>query len=164
MQGDRSGCAREGAGTRGSILPWVAATALGVLAGLGGFTIGYGDGAAYLSNDPEACGNCHVMQGHLASWRASGHRHVAVCNDCHLPPGLPGKWLTKADNGFFHSLAFTTGDFPDVIRIKPRNSARTQQACLSCHADLVHGLLPAEPGGDVLRCVHCHAGVGHAQR
>ena len=63
-----------------------------------------------------------------------------------------------------HTLAFTTGDFPDPIRIKPRNARRTQAACLHCHAELVHALLPVEQGGDSLDCVHCHAAAGHAQR
>lgn len=148
----------------GPALPLAVAAALGVLAGLGGFTMVYGDGVAYLSNDPLACTNCHVMQGHFDSWLASPHHHVAVCNDCHLPPGFVGKWLTKADNGLLHSWAFTTGDFPDPLRIKPRNARRTQAACMHCHGELVHALAPPQPGGEALACVHCHAAAGHAQR
>jgi hypothetical protein len=30
-----------------------------------------------------------------------GHRAAAVCNDCHTPPGLLGKYTTKALNGFW---------------------------------------------------------------
>lgn len=137
---------------------------LGVLGGLGAFTFGYGDGAAYLSNDPAACANCHVMQGHYDAWLASSHKNVATCNDCHLPHHFPGKWITKGDNGFFHSLAFTTGGFHEPIQIKPRNRRVTQGACLYCHNDLVNHMLPAEPGGDMLLCIHCHQDVGHAQR
>jgi cytochrome c nitrite reductase small subunit len=53
-----------------------------------------------------------------------------------LPPAprFRGKWITKADNGFFHSLAFTTDDFHEPIQIKPRNRRVTQGACLHCHA------------------------------
>lgn len=43
----------------------VLAILLGILIGIGSFTFGYGEGASYLSNDPNACANCHVMQGHL---------------------------------------------------------------------------------------------------
>lgn len=142
----------------------VVAAALGVLGGLGAFTFGYGDGVAYLSNDPAACANCHVMQSHLDSWHRSSHARVAVCNDCHLPHTFAGKWMTKADNGFFHSLAFTTGTFEEPIRIKPRNRRVTQGACLDCHGDFVDHLRPIEPGGDMVWCVHCHADVGHAGR
>lgn len=145
-------------------LPLAAALALGVLAGLGAFTFGYGEGTAYLMNDPAACANCHVMQDHYDAWQASSHHDVATCNDCHLPHDFVGKWVVKADNGFFHSLAFTTGNFHEPIQIKPRNARVAQNACLHCHKDFVHSLLPAERGGDMLSCVHCHSDVGHAQR
>lgn len=143
-------------------MPWAAAIALGILVGLGGFAFVYGDGVAYLRDDPSGCANCHVMQDHYDSWQSSSHRHVAVCNDCHLPPGFVGKWLTKADNGLLHSVAFTTGVFPDPIRIKPRNARRTQQACLSCHRELVHALVDGDR--ESASCVHCHRSVGHALR
>ena len=154
---------RSARGGRALLVPAVTVS-LGVLCGLGAFTFGYGEGTAYLQNDPAACANCHVMQEHYDGWLKSSHHQVATCNDCHLPPDFLGKWITKADNGFFHSLAFTTGDFPDPLRIKPRNRRVTQQACLKCHADYVNALLPPHDGGDALLCVHCHRAVGHGQR
>jgi cytochrome c nitrite reductase small subunit len=87
---------------------------------------------------------------------------VATCNDCHLPHDFVGKWVTKGDNGFFHSLAFTTGVFHEPIQIKPRNRRVTQGACLYCHGDYVDHMRPAEEGGDMLSCIHCHSDVGHA--
>ncbi len=155
---------RRGLLAQFGFLPVAAAVLLGMLAGLGTFTFGYGQGASYLSNDPAACANCHVMQGHYDSWQNSTHKHVATCNDCHLSHHPVGKWVVKADNGFFHSLAFTTGRFPEPIRIKPRNKQVAQNACLYCHSDFVHNMLPEKPGGDMLSCVHCHSGVGHAHR
>jgi cytochrome c nitrite reductase small subunit len=137
---------------------------LGVLGGVGAFTFGYGQGASYLSNDPTACVNCHVMQDHYDTWQNSSHRHVAVCNDCHLPHDPIGKWVTKADNGFFHSLAFTLENFHEPIEIKPRNSRVAQNACLHCHAEFVHQQIPAKSDGEMLSCVHCHSDVGHALR
>ncbi len=153
---------KTGKGVR--TLATASACALGVLGGLGAFTFGYGDGAAYLKNDPASCANCHVMQGHYDSWLKSSHKHVATCNDCHLPHDFAGKWITKADNGFFHSLAFTTGGFHEPIRIKERNRRVTQSACLHCHGDYVNGMLPHQHGGDMLLCVHCHDTVGHSQK
>jgi cytochrome c nitrite reductase small subunit len=137
---------------------------VGVLLGMGSFTFGYGKGWSYLSNNPAACANCHVMQGHYDSWQNSSHRHVAVCNDCHLPHNVAGKWITKTDNGFFHSLAFTLENFHEPIQIKPRNRRVTQHACMDCHADVVHQMLPEGESGGMLSCVHCHSDVGHAHR
>jgi cytochrome c nitrite reductase small subunit len=142
----------------------VLAVMLGVLCGMGLFTFGYGKGASYLSNNPTACANCHVMQGHYDSWMKSSHRHVAVCNDCHLPHNKIGKLVTEADNGFFHSLAFTLENFHEPIQIKPRNRRVTQGACMDCHAAIVHQMLPTGDGGETLACVHCHSDVGHAHR
>ena len=140
------------------------AAMMGVFGGVGAFTFGYADGASYLVDSPEACANCHVMQGHFDSWAKSSHKDVATCNDCHLKHDFIGKWLTKADNGTFHALAFTTGDYPKPIRIKARNRAVTQEACLYCHQDHVNNMLPVEAGGDMLTCAKCHGDVGHAQR
>jgi cytochrome c nitrite reductase small subunit len=142
----------------------LAVAALGVLCGLGLFTFAYGDGTAYLQDDPAGCANCHVMQEHYDAWQKSSHASFATCNDCHLRHDFVGKWVTKADNGFFHSLAFTTGSFPDPIQIKPRNRRVTQDACLGCHAQHVYAVLPAVESEDALLCVHCHADVGHALR
>lgn len=160
----RSSVWRRGLLAQIGFLPLAITVFLGMLAGLGAFTFGYGKGASYLSNDPAACANCHIMQDHYDSWQNSSHRHVATCNDCHLSPHPIGKWITKADNGFFHSLAFTTGDFPEPIRIKPRNRKVTQNACLKCHGDFVHFMKPVEPDGEMLLCVQCHSSVGHAHR
>jgi len=135
---------------------------LGALVGIGVFTFGYGEGWSYLSHDPAACANCHVMQGHYDSWQNSGHRHVAVCNDCHLPHDPIGKWVTKGENGFFHSLAFTLENFHEPIRIKARNARVTQKACVHCHESFVHAV--SVPGDESVGCVHCHSEAGHALR
>jgi cytochrome c nitrite reductase small subunit len=104
------------------------------------------------------------MQDHFDAWQKSSHRHVAVCNDCHLPHHPIGKWVVKGDNGFFHSLAFTLENFHDPIQIKPRNRRVTQGTCIHCHADFVHELAIGGPDGELPSCVHCHADVGHALR
>ncbi|MCC5829405.1 MAG: cytochrome c nitrite reductase small subunit [Phycisphaeraceae bacterium] len=155
---------RKGLLAQIGFLPLALTLLLGMFGGVGLFTFGYGEGASYLTDNPASCANCHVMQDHYDSWINSSHRHVAVCNDCHLPHDFLGKWITKADNGFFHSLAFTTGQFHEPIQIKPRNRRVTQNACLSCHGDLVDHMKPAVRGGDMLSCVHCHSDVGHRHR
>jgi cytochrome c nitrite reductase small subunit len=86
---------------------------------------------------------------------------VAACNDCHAPHDLIGKYLVKAENGFRHSLAFTTGRFHEPIRITPRDLAVTEQTCRNCHADIVRQIDAAHAPGRELSCVRCHRNVGH---
>lgn len=136
---------------------------VGSFVGLGVFTFGYGDGAAYLSNNPAACTNCHIMQSNFDSWQHSSHHTVAGCNDCHTPHHPIYKWLTKADNGFFHSLAFTFGNFHEPIEIKPRNHRVAIGTCLFCHEKTVHQMSLGNDLNEV-NCVRCHADVGHALR
>jgi cytochrome c nitrite reductase small subunit len=141
--------------------PFVAAGAA-ALVGFGAATLRYAEGASYLSTDPAACANCHIMQAQYESWQKASHHGVATCVDCHLPHDFVGKYLAKARNGWNHSKAFTLQDFPEPIRITPGNAAILQQSCLACHGDLVHGLAPGsrDPAQELV-CVHCHATVGH---
>jgi cytochrome c nitrite reductase small subunit len=57
----------------------VAAALMGIAIGIAGFTFGYARGASYLSNDPQACANCHVMQQQFDGWLRASHRTAATC-------------------------------------------------------------------------------------
>jgi cytochrome c nitrite reductase small subunit len=138
------------------------ATVVGLAAGVGLYTFGYARGASYMTDDPRACANCHVMEEQLAGWTKSSHRSVAVCNDCHTPPGVVPKYATKAINGFNHSFAFTSGRFPEPIQITPRNRRVTEAACRKCHAPIVDAIdAHAEGPREELACLGCHRNVGH---
>lgn len=139
----------------------VVGTAVGLAAGVGGYTFVYARGASYLTNDPAACANCHVMREQYDGWLKGSHRAVAVCNDCHTPPGLLAKYATKASNGFWHSFAFTTGRFPDPVQIKPHNREIAERACRACHQAIVDAIDPAHASAAELSCLHCHGTVGH---
>jgi cytochrome c nitrite reductase small subunit len=141
----------------------IAAILSGVLIAVGGYTFVYARGYSYLTNDPQACANCHVMDNHFRAWVKSSHHQVAVCNDCHTPPGLVPKYATKALNGFNHSLAFTTGRFPEPLRITPRNAEVTEKACRKCHEDIVSAIEGPAPETNRLSCIRCHATVGHLE-
>jgi cytochrome c nitrite reductase small subunit len=142
--------------------PWLAAP-IGVALGLGLFTLGHAEGLAYLSDDPRACANCHIMSEQYDGWRKAPHRAVATCNDCHVPHDFFGKYLSKALNGFHHSKAFTLQNFHEPIQITQRNADALQAGCLHCHGDFVHEITEARrtDAGDEVRCVHCHRNVGH---
>jgi cytochrome c nitrite reductase small subunit len=135
--------------------------AAGLLFGIGGYTFVYARGGSYLTDNPAACANCHVMQEQYDGWQRSSHRSVAVCNDCHTPHTLVGKYTTKALNGFWHSFYFTTGGFPDPIRVTPRNAAVTEQTCRDCHEPVVRAIDHQPREGRALSCVQCHRNVGH---
>ena len=169
----------------------LAATALGLAVGLGGFTFGYAKGASSRSTDPAVCANCHVMGEHFTAWQRSSHRQAAGCADCHMPHDVIGKYVAKATNGFWHSLAFTSGNFPDPLQIKPHNRAITERTCRHCHGDIVAAIDPGDPAtaieigsavpglprsdrpqihdgtldaGDRESCIRCHTYVGHLVR
>jgi cytochrome c nitrite reductase small subunit len=151
---------RLGLGTIGIAL----ALALGAFIGAGAFTFHYGEGWSYFSTDPSVCINCHVMRPQYDSWHKASHRNVAGCVDCHLPHDFPHNIISKADNGWNHSWAFTFQNFHEPIQIKPRNARILQDNCIRCHSGMVHELMVYhEPIGrdDRLWCVHCHLDVGH---
>jgi cytochrome c nitrite reductase small subunit len=139
----------------------VVGIAFGIIIGIGGYTFIYAKGYSYMTNNPGACANCHVMQEYYDAWIKSSHHTVAVCNDCHTPPGLVGKYATKASNGFWHSFYFTTGNFPEPIRITARNRQVTEQACRKCHQEIVESIEGPHLQAAGFSCVRCHNTVGH---
>jgi len=138
---------------------------LGVLGALGGFTFYYANGASYLSNDPRACVNCHIMREQYDGWQKASHHAVATCNDCHVPHDLLGKYLTKMQNGYEHSRAFTFQDFHEPIQIKQHSKQILLNNCLHCHGEFVSQIATHESfQKNEIDCVVCHAGVGHGPR
>lgn len=141
------------------------AVAAGLVAGTGLYTADYAEATAYLSNDPAACVNCHVMREQYDAWQKGAH-HNQTCNDCHVPQDLLGKYWTKAEHGYRHSKGFTFQDFHEPIRITLGSLEVVQRNCVRCHEGLVGGIGAAAAHGEDARetgsgCVHCHAGVGH---
>lgn len=145
-----------------SLWIWVALAGLfGGAAGLGGFTFTYAQGFSYLSNDPQACVNCHIMREQFDGWSRGTHHAVAVCNDCHTPhTSIVAKYAVKGLNGLRHSYAFTTGNHPEPIRITALNREVTKHACLYCHGDLTVAMNHVD-SKDPTDCLTCHEGIGH---
>jgi cytochrome c nitrite reductase small subunit len=159
---------REGNSESGRPDSWAQGTLLammvGVLLGIGGYTFLYAEGLSYLSSDPKACVNCHIMRPQYDSWQKASHHAVADCVDCHLPHSFFRKYLAKGENGWHHSKGFTLQDFHEPIMIKPPNARILQENCVACHEDLVHELVSGINGSvDEVHCVHCHSDVGHGE-
>lgn len=146
-----------------SILITVVFALAGVFVGLGAYTFYYAKGASYLSDDPNACANCHIMRDQLASWQKSSHHKAATCNSCHTPHDVIGKYATKLENGYHHSRAFTFQDWHEPIRMRDVSAQIVLTNCTDCHKQFV-SQLPAhvsEPDASV-NCITCHRDAGHA--
>ena len=110
----------------------------------------------------EACANCHVMREQFEGWQRSSHRGVAVCNDCHAPHDLIGKY---ADQGA--STASGTRSTSRPARFtSPSGSRRATPGSPRAPA------APATPTSSTpstrsrararrSSCVSCHRNVGH---
>lgn len=156
----------QGGRSRGRVPRWayvVLAALFGGVVGLGIFTFYYASGASYLSNDPTACVNCHIMREQFDGWNRGPHHAVATCNDCHAPhDNVLHKYTVKGINGVRHSYAFTTGDFSEPIRITSLNEDVAREACLTCHGALTNDMSQAGTA-EPTDCLRCHEGVGHGK-
>lgn len=131
--------------------------------GLAMFTFIRAEGHSYLSENPDACMNCHVMRDQYEAWHHSSHARVATCNDCHSPhDNMVNKLIAKGINGFNHSFAFTFNTYEEVITITQFNKDIVNGSCLYCHQNLVSEIAPDHDSAP--NCISCHAGIGHSVR
>lgn len=152
----------------------VPATIITFIAALGvlGYLLNTSQAFSYLSSDPVACINCHVMNSQYATWQHSSHRQAATCVDCHLPTdNVVDKYVAKARDGWNHSVAFTLNTYEQNIQVSAHGSARIQENCRSCHARLVENIVNNEQqyhdfnkiSMNERKCWDCHRGVPHGR-
>lgn len=140
------------------------AVCVGALGGASAYTFRYAEGLSYMSNDPAACVNCHIMREQFDGWQKGSHHAAATCNDCHVPQDFFGKYLAKAQHGWRHSKAFTLQNFHEPIRITDGDLQIVHSNCVRCHGLLTSEIAQhARPAGlsEPTDCTHCHHGVGH---
>lgn len=129
---------------------------------------------SYLSKDPKACINCHVMNTSYATWQHSSHAQRATCVECHLPTdGVVNKYMAKARDGFNHTVAFTLNTYDHAMRISDDGAKRVQANCISCHnsvtstiganADKYHNFDDASGVENGRKCWSCHRDVPHGR-
>jgi len=145
---------------------WVGVTLaalIGIIVGVGIFTMYYAGFTSYFGNDPATCNQCHAMNEQYNAWQKGSHADVAGCNDCHAPhDNLVLKNANKAENGFMHSLKFTLQNYPENIQIREHNRRVTEAACVYCHGNFVEQIKnDSNHRGETLSCIRCHDGVGH---
>ena len=91
----------------------------------------------YLTDEPSACVNCHIMSPYYATWMHSSHGRDATCNDCHVPhENFVRKWTFKGMDGMKHVAAFLTSSEPQVIQAHPASLQVIMNNCIRCHQQL----------------------------
>jgi cytochrome c nitrite reductase small subunit len=122
------------------------------------------EAASYLSDDPKACINCHIMAPEYATWQHSSHARVTNCNDCHVPhTSLAAKYYFKAKDGMRHSTLFTLRLEPQVIQTTEASRQVIEGNCRRCHSDLIEGVTDAVHSGSDRACMDCHREVPHGR-
>lgn len=144
--------------------------ACGVLMGLGVLIFRISNAVSYLSNDPSACINCHVMFPEFATWQRGSHGRVATCNDCHVPHDNPVRtYAFKAKDGSRHAFMFTFRMEPQVIIMHEAGRGVVQENCIRCHEQLVGGVAAVDVNasntvhGAGMLCWQCHRDVPHGR-
>lgn len=158
MSGAKTQSRRKGLGGA------IAGIFAGTFVGVGVYTFDFAEGTSYLSDDPKACANCHVMREQYNGWQSASHHAVATCNDCHVPHDFLGKYLAKMDHGYRHSKAFTLQNFHEPIRITPADLEIVEANCRRCHENLVEQIDNVGHAPGSTNCVHCHDAGGHGPR
>lgn len=143
---------------------------LGIITGLGFYILKISNAPSYLSDKPETCINCHVMNPQYATWNHSSHREVANCNDCHVPhDNVFNKYFFKAKDGMRHATIFTMRAEPQVIFIKEAGKKVVQQNCIRCHNRfltdnlVINNLSPLMAHRTDRHCLDCHRETPHGR-
>jgi cytochrome c nitrite reductase small subunit len=147
-----------------------AIVAVAAFIGLGLYVFKVSNAASYLSDDPQACVNCHLMTPQYITWTHSSHREVAHCNDCHVPHNnVISKYYFKAKDGLYHASIFTLRAEPQVIKAKSASVEVIHNNCIRCHQDQVtdaklSGIVKDHHAKRTDRlCWDCHREVPHGR-
>lgn len=133
----------------------------GLLAGVFIYLVYISRAYSYMSDDPSACMNCHIMAPQYATWNHSSHREWTNCNDCHVPHNnVVNKYWFKAKDGLRHATIFTLRKEPQVIMIKEEGKHVVQDNCIRCHSHLLNARHHAQMDR---QCWECHRETPHGR-
>ena len=141
----------------------------GVVVGLGGLFMYLLRMHTYLTDDPSACVNCHIMTPYYASWMHSSHARDATCNDCHVPHNnIFAKYFFKAKDGMNHVSKFVTFKERQVITAEDASAGVIMDNCIRCHKQLNQEFVNTgridymeAQRGEGKACWDCHRDVAH---
>lgn len=143
---------------------------LATIVGVGSFILKTSRVMSYMTDDPKACLNCHVMTPQYITWDHSSHGEVTNCNDCHVPhDNVLRKYAFKAKDGMYHAAVFTLRAEPQVIKMHEMGQEVVQENCIRCHSDqITDGKLTTWIEGHKTdrtdrQCWECHREVPHGR-
>lgn len=138
--------------------------------GIGLLILHVSNATSYLSDDPKACINCHIMTPQYATWKHGSHGRITTCNDCHVPhDNIFRKYYFKAQDGMRHSFLFTFHLEPQVIRVHEAGTKVIMENCQRCHQPLLQeSTLGKTRPTDILHgngklCWECHRETPHGR-
>ena len=100
------------------------------------------------------------MQEQFDGWQKRSPPRVAICNDCHTPAALVGKYLDQGDERLPALVRLHRRRLPRADPDRARRTARSpRRRAASCHAAVVE--LDDARGGEAISCIRCHDSVGH---
>lgn len=142
---------------------------VGIVCGLGSYTVFASRAWSYLSDDPAGCVNCHIMAPYYATWSHSSHGRDVTCNDCHVPhQNFARKWLFKGMDGLRHAALFTMRGEPQAIQALEGSAEVIMDNCIRCHTQLNTEFVNAGRighkevmAGEGKACWDCHRDVPH---
>lgn len=142
---------------------------LGVVVGFVAYLFYMSRMTSYLTDDPSACVNCHIMAPYYQSWQKSSHQPWTTCNDCHVPQDNIFKgYAFKAKDGLYHAAVFTLKAEPQVIRPRAASYGAIMDNCIRCHTQLNTEFVKTGmvkyaqvESGEARACWDCHREVPH---
>lgn len=142
----------------------------GIFVGLALTAFKISNASSYLSDDPRACINCHLMYPQYSTWMHSSHRQWTNCNDCHVPhDNIFRKFYFKAADGSRHATIFTLRTEPQAIRIGEAGKTVVQENCIRCHEHQIQTVSVRNVTGENYKhgagmlCWDCHREVPHGR-
>ena len=144
----------------------------GLVVGLGGLFMYLLRMHTYLTDDPAACVNCHIMTPYYATWMHSSHARDATCNDCHVPHNnIFAKYFFKAKDGMNHVRKFVTFNERQAITAEDASAGVIMDNCIRCHTQLNQEFVNTgmisyvdTKNGKGKACWDCHTDVPHTKR
>lgn len=113
-----------------------------------------------MTESPEYCARCHVMQPMYETHFQSAHRDI-TCNDCHTPQdNYLKKVAYKGISGTWDTYVYFTGQSPQIFETKANSKKIIQGNCIRCHKNVVDAINTQ----DGKNCFECHRYVPHGER